>query len=280
MTTPTPFSGLTANQIIATALAGWGLQSLTSAVQGYNTQGLSSDEAYTQLIQTTEYKTRFAGNDTRRKNGLGTLSEAEYLNREATIDQQFRSYNLPPGFSDSQADKAKLIGNNVGGQELDQRLKAAQDIVTDGALTGTLAYARANYGLGTGDLVAYFLDPAKAAPVLTQIAGASQIGAAAARVGFGNVDTGTAERLNALGVSQDQAASGFSQAASLTGLTDTVADTGRVTKDDLEKGLLEGDAAAQKRIQATQDARKAQFAGGGTFASSNSGISGLGSAAT
>lgn len=280
MTTPTPLSGLTADQIIATALAGWGLTSLTKVVQGYNTQGLKGDEAYLQLITTPEYKQRFAGNDGLRAKGLTPLSEAEYLSRETSIDQQFATYQLPPGFADSTADKAKLIGGNVGAKELDQRLSAAQAVVTDGALNGALAYAQANYGLGTGDLMAYFLDPTRAAPLLNQQARASAIGAAAARVGYGGIDTTTAERLDAQGVTADQAASGFSQAAGLTGLTETVADTTALTKDDLEKGLVEGNAQATLKIQKAQTERKAQFSGGGTYAAGQGGITGLGSANT
>lgn len=280
MTTPTPLSGLTADQIIATALANWGLPSLTKLVQGYNTKGLNGDEAYLDLITQPEYKTRFAGNDGLRAKGLAPLSEAEYLDKEKTIAQQFATYQLPPGFADSQADKAKLIGANVGSKELDQRLSAAQAIVTDGALNGALAYARANYGLGTGDLMAYFLDPARAAPLLNQQARASAIGAAAARTGFGGIDTTTAERLDAQGVTAEAAASGFSQAAGLGGLTSKVADTTALTKDDLEKALLEGNAAATTKVQKVQDERKAQFAGGGGYATSQSGVSGLGSAKT
>lgn len=275
----TPTSDLTANQMIQQQLAAWGLGSLTSVVQGYLTQGLSNDEQYLQLRQTNEYKQRFIGNEGLLAKGLVPLTEAEYLSKEQTIDETARKYELPDGFM-STAEKAKLIGANVGGVELTQRLEAAKSVVTDGAMTGVLAYAQANYGLGTGDLMAYFLDPVKAAPMLTQIAGASQIGAAAARTGFGSIDTGTAERVNALGITADQAASGFSQAGSLTGLTDQVADSQGVTKDDLEKGLVEGNSDAAKKIQRAQDERKAQFAGGGTFASSNTGISGLGSAAS
>jgi hypothetical protein len=280
MTTPTPFSGMTANDIIANALAGWGLSSLTSVVQGYNTQGLSSDESYLQLVQTPQYKQRFAGNDGLRAKGLTPLTEAEYLARETSIDQQFRGYQLPPGFVDSTADKAKLIGGNVGGQELDQRLSAAQAVVTDGAMSGVLAYAQQNYGLGTGDLMAYFLDPQKSAGLLTKQAAASQVGAAAARTGFGAVDTATAERLAGEGVTATQAASGFSQAAGLDQLTADVGDSAAVSRDDLTKAFVESDAKAQQRVARTQQTRQAAFQGGGSFASTNKGVAGLGSANT
>lgn len=279
MTTPTPFSGMTADQIIANALTNWGLESLIPVVQGYHTQGLSPDESYTQLITTKEYQKRFDGNNGLRQKGLAVLPEAEYLSRERTIDQQLTQYRLPPGFADTQADKAKLIGNNVGGVELDTRLKAAQDVVTDGAMTGALAYAQANYGLGTGDLMAYFLDPTRAAGLLDKISKASQVGGAAERVGFGAVDTATAERLAAQGLDAGQAASGFSQAAGLNQLTQNVGDVG-VTKDDLEKALLEKDAGATQRVQRKQEERKAVFQAGGSYATDKTGVAGLGSANT
>lgn len=267
--------------ILNAAFTAAGLPTLAAAVTQYAQQGMGADEALLQLQTTPEYKTRFAGNETRLQKGLPVLSPAEYLSKEDQLRAQMHDpvYGLPPGFHDTNADLARAIGADIGAAELGGRLQAAKAVVTDGAMSGALAYAQANYGLGTGDLMAYFLDPTRAAPLLTKQAQASQIGAAAARTGFGPVDTSTAERLAAEGVSADQAASGFSRAAGLDQLTQNVGDTG-VSRDDLTKALLEQDAGATQRVARKQEERKAVFQSGGSFAQDKSGISGLGSANT
>lgn len=265
---------------LAKLFASYGLSSLAPKILDYAKQGLSTDETYLKLQDTTEWKVRFAGNETRRKNNLAVLSPAEYLSREAAYQEDMRSYGLPKGFYDHPDDYAKLIGANVGSQELRQRLDARKAVVQDGAATGVLAYAKAQYGLSDGDLIAYFIDPNRAAPLLEKIANASQIGAAAARTGFGAVGRADAERLAALGVSGQQAAAGYSQAAELGGLADTIqgTDTTSVSRADLAKATLEDDADAKRRIQRRQQERAARFSGGGTYAESQGGISGLGSA--
>lgn len=281
MTTPgpTPFSGMTANDIISMYLNQWNLGSLASQVQGYVAGGLSGDQAYLALTQTNEYKQRFAGNQIRIKNGLDPLSEAQYLSREDSLSQQFRAYGLPGDFMTDQADFAKAIGNNIGGQEMDQRLSAYQAVLANGKDNGVLDYAKTHYGLGDGDMLAYFIDPDRAAPILSKMAAASQIGAAAAQTGFGNVTTADAEKLADMGVSQSQAVSGFNQAAGLKQLTDTVGDSVGVTKDDLENAIFGQNDAAQQKIKQAQDTRTAAFQQGGGFAATNKGIAGLGSAA-
>lgn len=276
----TPFSGLSANDTITTMLAQWGISSLAPVVQGFLTSGLNGDQAYLALTQTAEYKQRFAGNQIRAQQNLPVLSEAQYLSREDSLAQQFQQYGLPKGFIDNTDDYAKAIGNDIGAQEMDQRLSAYQAVLTNGQDNGVLAYAQQNYGLGPGDMLAYFMDPDKAAPVLTKLAAASQVGAAAAQTGFGSVNSATAERLVDQGTSQAQAQSGFSQAAGALGLTASTGDSQGLTKDDLEQAFLEQNAAAQQKVQQVTSERKAGFQGGGSFASGQKGVSGLGVADT
>lgn len=277
MTTPAPQS---ASDIINDQLAQWGLASLSGAVSGYVTQGLSADQALLQLRQTDEYKQRFAGNTILAANGQATLSEAYYLSKEDSLREQFRLAGFPQGFYDQPSDFAKAIGNSIGAQELSNRLAAAKAVVTDGANTGVLQYAKDNFGLGDGDLLAYFIDPDRAAPVLTKLAQASQIGADAARTGFGPISGATANRLADQGVSDAQAQQGFGQAAGLLGLTGDTGDSKGLTRDDLTSAILDNNAAAQKLVTQKQDERKAAFQAGGSFATGKQGVAGLGTADT
>lgn len=277
-----PTKNTSAADELAKLFSSYGLSSLAPKILDYAKQGLSTDETYLKLQDTTEWKTRFAGNETRRQNNLAVLSPAEYLSREAAYQEDMRSYGLPKGFYDQPDDYAKLIGSNVGSQELRRRLDARKAVVTDGAATGVLAYAKEKYGLSDGDLIAYFIDPQRAAPVLEKIANASQIGAAGARTGFGAVSKTDAERLAALGVSGQQAAAGYSQAAALGGLAQDIAgtDSGSLSRADLAAATLEDSAVAQEKIKRRQAERAARFSGGGSYAESQGGIRGLGSANT
>lgn len=276
MTTPERTSAF---DIIRDQFRQWGLGSLAENIQRYITDGISPQEALIRLRETKEYKTRFVGNTTRLAKGLRPLSEAEYLSAEERLREQFRSYELPPGFYDSPDDFSKAIGADLGAGELRERLEARKAILTDGAATGVLDYARRAYGLGTGDLLAYFIDPDRAAPIITKMARASQVGAAAARTGWGGVTRAEAERLDALGVNAAAAEAGFSQAANLLELTADVDDAG-ISRDDITGAIFDQNADAARRVTRKQDERRARFAGGGTFAESRTGFAGLGSAAT
>lgn len=278
MTTPQPPQS--ASDIVLQALAAVNLTSLAPIINGYIQQNLSPDQQLLQLRQTPEYKTRFAGNDMRLQKGLPALSEGQYLSKEDSLREQFRLAGFPPGFYDQPTDFAKAIGSDLGAQELSNRLTAAKAVVMDGANTGVLQYAKENFGLGDGDLLAYFVDPDRAAPVLTKLAQASQVGAAAARTGFGAIGGDYARRLVDQGVSESQAQSGFGQAAGLLGLTGSTGDSSGLTRDDLTSAVLDNNAASQKLVAQKQDERKAAFQGGGGYATGQRGVTGLGEAST
>lgn len=260
--------------------AEWGLGTLTDTLLELSKQGLDDNTFLLKLRATNEYKIRFAGNESRRAAGLRVLSEAEYLAKEEALRAQLSDpeWGLPKSFFDSPDDYAKMIGADLGAAEIQSRLQGIKTVITDGKMNGVLEYARAQYGLGTGDLMAFWLDPERAAADLARISKASAIGAAAKNAGYGGVDKDYAEKLNALGVSADQAAGGFSEAASLDALTQDVGGDAGVAKGDVTKAIFEQDAGARARVERTQNTRRSRFAGGGGFSESKEGISGLGSA--
>lgn len=280
MTTPAPQSSQSAADMVTAQLAEWGLSTLAPVLNGYVQQNLDQNQMQLALQQTSEYKQRFAGNEARLKAGLPVLSPAQYLSKEDSLREQFRLAGFPPGFYDQPTDFAKAIGSDLGAQELSNRLTAAKAVVMDGANTGVLQYAKENFGLGDGDLLAYFVDPDRAAPVLTKLAQASQVGAAAARTGFGAIGGDYAQRLVDQGVSESQAQSGFGQAAGLLGLTGSTGDSSGLTRDDLTSAVLDNNAASQKLVAQKQDERKAAFQGGGGYATGQRGVTGLNEAST
>lgn len=262
-------------------LAEWGISELADDIADLSKQGLGDAEFLLALRQTDSYKQRFAGNAIRLSKNMEVLSEKDYLSAEERYRDILSdpNYGLPTGFYDSPDDYAKMIGTNMGSGEIKGRLEAIKTVIYDGALNGTMQYAQEQYGLSTGDLIAVWLDPDRAdAAIAQRTARASAIGAAAGRTGFGVIGTATAERLDALGLSADQAAGGFSEAASLRELTTSLDGDEAVTSDDLIKDRLEGNVDARNKVRRTQEGRLARFQGGGTYAESREGIAGLGDA--
>ncbi len=144
------------------------------------------------------------GNENRKKAGLQPLTPAEYLSAEAAYKKVMRDSQLPAGFYDQPEDFAKFLGNDVSPSELQSRVDIANQSIqnADPFYTDSL---RRLYGLQSGDMLAYALDPERALPFITRQQKAAQFGAEAARQGL-QVTTPMAETYTGqLGVSQEQA---------------------------------------------------------------------------
>ena len=107
------------------------------------------------------------------------------------------------------------------------------------------------YGLNDVDLIAYTLDPKGQLPAIEKQIATAEIGAAAARQGFQQVDKSNAEYLRSLGVTQEQAIKGFSDIASVLPTATKLTD---IYKDGLEGYGLEqaqqevfGNLASERR---------------------------------
>ena len=125
-------------------------------------------------------------------------------------------------------------------------------------------------------LRAYYLDPDIAVPLLQKQSAAARIGAQAYRNDVAGVDREMAERLQGIGVTEREAGAGFTRVASQSGLSagrGDIADT-----RTLIEANLAGDAEAQTATNRAAAARRGRFSGGGQFAGSQSGVTGLGSA--
>lgn len=146
-------------------LSAYGLSSLAGSIFRFLQEGFSADTIYLKLQETTEWKQRFAGNEKRRRAGYAVLSPAEYLATETAYRQVMRTYGLPEGFYDEPSDFAEALGADVSPVELTERLDLRQRVYTQGEMTGVLGYMRSEYGLTTGDAIAFFTDPDRALPL-------------------------------------------------------------------------------------------------------------------
>ena len=126
---------------------------------------------------------------------------------------------------------------------------------------------RTYYGLNSGDMLAYALDPERALPVITRQQKAAQFGAEAARQGI-QVAAPMAERFTGqLGVTQQEARQGFEQVAQILPEAQRL---GAITPGAQPVGLEEtttavfgGESSAdyKQRIRRLAEIEQSRFAG-------------------
>lgn len=250
-------------------LESYGLTSLAEFLKELILSG-TTDAASIQLALqgTDEWKRRFAGNEMLRGNGLGVLSAAEYLSVERSYAQIMRNYGLPSGFYDDPSDFAKFIGNNVSAAELQQRVSAYSDLAMreDPQVVAQLK----SMGMAQGDILAYIMDPERAAPVIQQQYKTTLLGAASRRAGY-TADNKMLGQLAARGVTEDQASQGFGLVAQTMGDARTLAQVygEDYTAADLESEVFDNNAGAAKKRKRLASQERAAFGG----SAGNAGIS-------
>jgi hypothetical protein len=264
--------------IVRRELSFYGLESLTDFV-------LESLEEYDQIgpelfmariRNTDQYKERFRGNELRRQAGLNVLNESQYIADETAYEAVLRNAGLPKGYYDSPDDFVQLIGGNVSPVELSSR-------VTEGYLAVSQAdqsvrdEMRRLYGLTDGEMVAYYLDPQKALPIIEREVATARVGAAAARSGFSNVlDREALEQFAALGVTEQQAITAFGTLGAGRELLSPL-EGGETALDvaDTALGLAGQSPEALQRLRTQQRRRVARFEGGGSLGATAGGVTGL-----
>jgi hypothetical protein len=189
----------------------FGLESLAGRIYEYVKEGYGADVIALMLQDTKEYKERFAGNEVRRKAGLAVLNPQEYLSAEASYRQILESAGMPRGFYDKPSDFTGWIGGDVSPQEIKSRVDMASEKLTQTDPTARNALKQM-YGVGEGDLVAYFLDRKRAEPILKKQMSASAIGAAALRRGF-NLNRLDLESYADLGITGQDAEAAYARIA-------------------------------------------------------------------
>jgi hypothetical protein len=252
-------------ELLKTTLINWGLPTLVPVVQGYIDQGYSGETASLMIQSEPVYQQRFAGNVTRQKAGLPVLSPDEYLSTESAYRQSMRAANLPSGFYDDPSDFSKFIANDVSPSELKSRVDAAALSITNADPYYTSSLARM-YGIGTGDMVAYALDPERALPLINKQVQAAQFGAEAARQGL-QATTPMAETYAGLGVTQQQARQGFEQVAQILPeaqrLSQITAGAQPFGVEQATSAVFGGEqsAAYKKSLQDLSEQEQSRFAG-------------------
>lgn len=253
------------------SLADWAWQQLL--------ENHSPNQILLDLYNQPEFKARFPGIEERQKKGLPPISPGEYIAYENAAGQIMRAAGFPPGFYDHPDDFTSFISNNVSVAEVSQRASLYQQAAYQ-APPEVRQQLRDLYGITEGHIAAYLADPDRALPLIQQQYQAATIGGEATLQHFGPLSQSEAERLAALGVTDQQAAQGFGQVAHAAELFQSLPGEQDAPGRKTALGVVAGDQAAIDEVTRQGEKRKAQFQSGGSFATGKNGFSGLGSAST
>lgn len=251
----------------------YGLSSLNSVIADYAAKDFTAESIQILLRQTPQYKERFPAMEALAQKKRA-ITEAEYIDFERTAASLERQYGLPQGMLTGNV--TQLLINEVSAAEMNDRvvLAASAAIQAPEDFRNTM---REFYGIDSGGLTAYFLDPNVATPLLEKQYAASVLGTEARRQGIG-IDVYGAENLQELGITQEQARQGFGQIARAQPLTQGRGDI--VNQQQLMAGTFEQNEQAQQAIDRARGARVGRFQQGGGMLTTAEGVSGAGSAAT
>jgi hypothetical protein len=269
-----------AKQIIKNQLERYGLGSLTDRAWGLLSNETISADAGIDVIgdalrDTQEFKDRFPSNAARLRAGLPELSVSEYVGLERGYEAAMRGSGLPAGFYDDPTDFANFISSNTSVAEVQSRVNDGYKAVAD-SNPQVIAQMKELYGVGDGELAAYFLDPQRATPILVRQARAAQISAEGKRQAGIQLSVSDAEALAREDVSPSEAQAGFGQVNQQKELyTPMQAGEEQISQQEAIGAALGTDQAAKQRVETRKRQRQAQFAGGGAFVSSASGTTGL-----
>ena len=265
--------------IVNDLLDSYGLSGLSDFVSSYILEYDVIDDAVLmgQVRQQPAYKERFKANEARRNAGLNVLSEGQYIALENTYRQYLRASGLPSGFYDSNEDFQNRIAADVSPGELAERVNQGYEAIRFADPT-VVSQMQERYGVGEGELAAFFLDPDRATPLLLRQARAAEIAGGAVQGGVA-FTAAEAERLAQEGVTQQQARAGAALIAEgeAFGLTTEERQAGEQELSRQEQiGAVFGTdpQAAQRQRQRTRR-RQAAFESGGRFAGQGAELTGL-----
>lgn len=249
---------------------------LLSSVKGLWTNktispGSTIDEIGIQLRDTKAFNDRFPANKTLKDQNKPQFSVSQYLRMESDYKRRLQSANLPENFYDQPADFQQLIANDVSPEELQGRIDQGYQAVRNASPTVIAEFKRL-YGVGEGDLAAYFIDPQRARPTFDRYEAQRQAQAAAvssqAQLQAGiQLTAQESEALVRSGITQEsQAQAGFSDIAAQQELFNPLQGEQAISREQQIAGTFGTNAEARKAIANRKRSRQAAFETGGGFA--------------
>jgi len=242
--------------------------------------GSSIDEIGIQLRDTDAFNKRFPANKTLKDQNKPQFSVSEYLRMESDYKRRLQSANLPENFYDQPTDFQQLIANDVSPEELQGRIDQGYQAVKNASPTVIAEFKRL-YGVGEGDLAAYFIDPQRARPTFDRYEAQRQAQSAAvssqAQLQAGiQLTAQESEALVRSGITEEsQAQTGFSAISAQQELFNPLQGEQAISREEQIAGTFGTNAEARKAIAARKRSRQAAFETGGGFATTQ-GVSALG----
>lgn len=262
-----------AKATLSSVLRGYGLESLAPILWNkYANKEFDIQDEDSMLFSIKEeqaYKNRFAANEARKARGFNELTPSTYLALEQSYRSTLASNGLPAGFYDAPDDFQKLIEGDVAVSELNNRLKDAYSVIRDADQT-VVNKLRTEYGIGDGELLAYFIDPERARPMLSSADYKRQAQAAvfmgrAERMAGINLQKTQAEELARLGTTTAEAEKAFTTISQMNELRRSNPNEMQLTDAELVGAATGTDTAAMKKLEDIKNKRKATFLGGGSY---------------
>jgi len=272
---------------IADVLGSAGLGSVAQTAWAQLNSGVPASQIISDIrsgnpIYGNAYAQRFPGMAALAAKGQA-ISEGTYISLEKSYTEVLKSAGIPSGTFDTTAYMGNLIANNINPTDLQSRVTAAQNSVL--SLDPNIRqYALDTYGLDSGHLAAWALDPSQALPKIQQQAQAMQIGGAALQQGFkgaganGELTIAQSEALANQGISQSQAQAGFSNLAQETQFeTQLPGDVATaLSNQQLINSQFKSNGSDVLAFQHLQQQKVNEFNQGGAIAADSSGIKGIG----
>lgn len=233
---------------------------------GYTPADLESGILMPDIQKTQAFQTRFPGYNARMSNGFNALSIREYLQLEDSYRSIMANAGLPAGFYDDPADMGQWIAKNTSPAEIESRVRMAVDMAksVDPTMRNLMAQF---YGLSTGDVAAYFLDPDRALPTIEKQYQTAGVASWASRAGYAITDMTRYQDLLERGVTAEAAAQGY---ATVAAFDRTLSKIGAVygetyNQSDAENDVFFNDNEKRRRIAGFEQA---------TFSGSSRGATG------
>ena len=284
----------TAYGTIQNELARWGLDDLTDAV--FNKvfkDGISDAKQLTNFVRSTkEYKNNFQGMAEYNANpdNVQKITEQQYLLKAQAYMNTAQQYGLPDSFF-TRKEIGQLVAGGVSPAEFNRR-------VVNGYLTAMNAdpatrQALAAQGVDFGHLLAYYLDPKRAEPMLTDRTNQAQLQGYAQNAGIANLTPTMAQDLTQRTKSNlnpdgtfssaeekqalDVAAQGQGLTAVAPGSNAQTVDTTQLIGTKLAGFGGTTQVEAQQATQKALQGQEAPFQKAGGYATTPQGVTGIGS---
>lgn len=278
-------------------LTNWGIDTpeMNALVARLAAEGMTNTNEILQNIRATAtYKKAFAGlAEYNSKPGHVHMTESEYRTYSQSILGAAQQYGVPNGFID-QSEIGKLLVGDVSASEFQQRVEDIYSAVSN-ADAGTKALLQQWYGVGPGELTAYFANPEKSLPQMQRQVASAEIEDYASRVGLKGLTEQGAQQLAQMAKlsgaqGNNQLATGVStiEGSLLTASKDAAllgsnpgAAAPSIDTNELIGSQVAGfggtnQAAAQTAVEHAEEAKAAPFERGGGYQEGSTGVKGIG----